>query len=351
MSEFKLTIDGQQVTVPPGSTIMNAAKKLGIEIPKLCFHKGLSNPGACRMCVVEVENARNLQASCVSPVADGMIVKTESERVITARKHILQLYMANHDMRCWTCEANGDCALQTYIYYYGIDTTPFRGKHKDYPIYEDNPFFIRDYNKCILCGKCVRICTEINGVQAVQFTDRGFTTKVTSAFDDAMADTTCTFCGMCVQVCPVGALVFKNAKRSGRPWEVHLVKTTCSYCGVGCQLNLKIKDDKIVGVIAEDVEPNKGHLCVKGQFGWEFVHSPDRLTQPLIQKDGELQPASWDEAIKFIATKLMEIKEKHGGKSLAGLSSAKCTCEENFLFQKLMRSVLSTNHVDHCARL
>lgn len=351
MSDFTLTIDRRQVNVPPGTTIKKAAEILGIEIPNLCYEEGLSNPGACRLCVVEVEGSRNLQASCVAPVADGMVVKTDSERVITARKHILQLYMANHDMRCWTCEANGDCKLQTYMYYYGIDTTPFRGIHKDYPIYEDNPFFIRDYNKCILCGKCVRICTEINGVQAIQFTDRGFTTKVTSAYDDAMADTTCTFCGMCVQVCPVGALVFKSAKRSGRPWEVHLVKTTCSYCGVGCQLNLKIKDNKIVGVLAEKVEPNRGHLCVKGQFGWEYVHSPDRLRQPLLRKEGQLQPVSWEEAVQHVAVKFRELLDKHGGSSLAGLSSAKCTCEENYLFQKFMRSVLKTNHVDHCARL
>ncbi len=351
MSDVTLTINDQEVSVPEGTTIFKAAEKLGIEIPNLCYEEGLSSPGSCRMCVVEVQGREDLPASCTTPVREGMVVETESENVVNTRKDILKLFMANHDMSCWCCEANGDCKLQTYLYYYGIENTPFKGKHKNYAVYDDNPFFIRDYNKCILCGKCVRICAEINGVEAIQFSDRGFTTKVTSAYDDAMADTSCNFCGMCVQVCPTGALVFKNSKRAGRIWEVDTVKTTCPYCGVGCQLNLKVKNNKIVGVIREKVEPNRGHLCVKGQFGWEYVNSSDRLKNPLVRKNGKLVQSTWEEALNTIKNKFSRILVKYGSKSIAGLSSAKCTNEENFLFQKMMRTIFGTNNIDHCARL
>ncbi len=351
MDKVKVTINGREMAVNKEFTILEAAETNGVDIPTLCYEEGLSLQGCCRLCVVEVNGARKLMAACTPPIYEGMVVETEPERVVSARRDVLRLLLANHDLRCLTCERNGDCRLQDYCYRYQVENTPYPGDRKAYPIDGTNPFFYRNYGKCIMCGKCVRICAEVNGAHVIDFMDRGFDVKVTSAYDDGLTETTCTFCGMCVQVCPVAALVEKSTVWAGRPWEMRKVKTTCPYCGVGCQLNLKVKDNRIVGVAKEKSGSNRGHLCVKGQFGWDYVHSPDRLTQPLIRRDGELKPATWPETLAYVARRLLGIKEQYGGAAIAGLSSAKCTNEENYLFQKLMRSVLFTNHVDHCARL
>lgn len=346
-----MTINGNQYHVLKGSTILKAAEANGIHIPTLCYEEGLSVSGACRICVVEVKGTRKLLAACATPVQDGMEIYTESDKVVEARKDVLRLLLANHDLRCLTCERNGDCRLQDYCYRYGIEDTPYKGERKRYPVDTSNPMFIRDYSKCIMCGKCVRVCAEINGAYVYDFFERGFDSKVTSAYDDPLTETTCTFCGMCVNVCPVAALVEKSVVWAGRSWEVKKVKTTCPYCGVGCQLKLKVIDNRIVGVTQDKSGSNMGHLCAKGQFGWDFVHSPDRLTTPMIRRSGELEPVSWDEALDYTARRLLEIKNTHGGDALAGLSSAKCTNEENYLFQKLVRTLLATHNIDHCARL
>lgn len=346
-----ITINGNHYNVPADYSILKAAEENGINIPTLCYEEGLTITGSCRMCVVEVKGARKLLASCATPVTEGMEVNTESDRVISARRDILQLLIANHDLRCLTCERNGDCRLQDYCYRYKVEDTPYKGDKKHYPIDTDNHFFIRDYSKCIKCGKCVSICAEVNGAHVYDFMERGFDTKVTSAFDDTLQETTCTACGMCVNVCPVGALVEKSVLWEGRPWEVKKVTTTCSYCGVGCQLKLKVKDDRIIGVTKDTSGSNLGHLCAKGQFGWEYVHSKDRLTDPLIKRNGVFEKASWNEALNYVANRLKAILDERGGQAFAGLSSGKCTNEENYLFQKFMRTVLQTNNVDHCARL
>lgn len=337
--------------MPKDYTILKAAEEHGIHIPTLCYHERLTITGACRMCVVEVKGARKLMAACATPVNDGMEVFTESEKTVEARREVLRLLIANHDLRCLTCERNGDCRLQDYCYRYKVEDTPYKGEVRDYPIDTDNPFFIRDYSKCIRCGRCVTICAEINGAYVYDFMHRGFDTKVASAYDDTLQETTCTFCGMCINVCPVAALVEKSTVWAGRPWEMKKVTTTCPYCGVGCQLKLKVKDNRIIGVTADRSGPNLGDLCTKGQFGWEFVHSPDRLTDPLIKRDGEFVKVSWEEALNYVAARFKDILSRRGGKAFAGLSSAKCTNEENYLFQKFMRTVLLTNNVDHCARL
>jgi len=211
----------------------------------------------------------------------------------------------------------------------------------------------RDLNKCILCGRCVRVCNEIQVHEVLDFSMRGSHAKVGPAFDNDYIDSECVFCGSCVDACPVGALTFKQARFQGRPWELEKVKTTCPYCGVGCQLDLNVKDGKVVKVTTnrDYGQPNLGNLCSKGRFGMNFIGSPDRLKTPLIRKEGELQEASWDEAFDFVADKLAAIKQEHGADSIAGLSSARCTNEENYLFQKFMRAVIGTNNVDHCARL
>jgi NADP-reducing hydrogenase subunit HndD len=253
-----------------------------------------------------------------------------------------------------TCEQAGHCELQDLAYEYGIQQTRFPGVQHEYEIDESNPFYIRDYDKCILCRRCVRACNELNGVEAIGVIQRGFDSKIGTAFDGLMQDSVCEFCGMCTEVCPTGALVPKMRQHQGRSWEFSKVATTCPYCGVGCQFYLNVKDDRIVDVTSKWNAPaNHGWTCVKGRFGWDFVHHPDRLTKPMVrrEKGGELEEVTWDEALDFVASRFGEIREQYGPGALGALSSAKCTDEENFAVQKLARGVFGTNNVDHCARL
>lgn len=343
----KLTINGHTIEVEAGTTILQAAEKLGIFIPTFCYDPQLSLVGACRMCVVEVEGARALVASCCTPAGEGMVIQTETERVMTARRANLSLLLANHPLDCLTCEKAGDCRLQDYCYLYGVEKSEFSGEQKELELDDTNPFFIRDMNKCILCGLCVRTCHEINGAGAIEFMKRGFDTNVTAAFEDPLEQSSCVFCGMCNDICPVGALTPKQALEKGRKWELTKVKTVCPYCGTGCGLVLYVKDNEIVEVKGDPDSPvNRGQTCVKGHFGIDFVHHPERLTTPLIRKDGELVETSWEEALDLVASRLKEVK----GTEIAGLASARVTSEENYLFQKLLR-MLGSNSVDHCARL
>jgi predicted molibdopterin-dependent oxidoreductase YjgC len=350
MSKVNLTINGLAVEAKAGMTILEAAKTVGIDIPTFCHDPELAIVGACRICVVEVSGARNLPAACTTPVGEGMVVQTESERVIRSRKTILNLIWVNHPQDCLVCEKTGSCKLQDYSYKYGVAGSIYKGEKKEIEFDDTNPFFFRDLNKCILCGKCIRKCHDVNGVGAVDFMYRGFATKVTTPFDVPIEESSCVFCGMCVDVCPVGALTPKLGLGQGRSFEVEKVLTTCPYCGCGCTFFLHVRNDKIVGASPSFEGPMNGHLCVKGRFGWDFVDSPDRLTTPLIKKDGEFVEAGWDEALDLVASKFKEVRAQYGAGALAGLSSARCTNEDNYLFQKLLR-VLGTNNVDHCARL
>lgn len=351
VEQVSLTVNGISVTVPKGTTVLEAAQKAGVFIPTFCHDPELTKFGACRMCVVEIPGMRNLPASCVTEATDGMVVHTDSPAVQEARKTILELMLANHPMDCLTCGKNGDCRLQDYAYMYGVKTEPFQGEKHSFPLENDNPFIIRDMNKCILCGKCVRACAEIQGKSIVDFAYRGFDAKITPAMDVPLSASECVFCGNCVAVCPVGALQEKGLRSVARTWEVQKVKTTCPYCGTGCSFELNVKDNKVVGVTSCDGDVNGRALCVKGRFGYGFIHHPDRLTTPLIKKDGVFVEVSWDEAIGLVAEKLGQIKEQHGSDALAVLSSARCTNEENYLLQKFTRAVLGTNSIDHCARL
>lgn len=349
--EIVIEINGKELKAVEGESILTAAEKNSIHIPTLCFEKGLSIQATCRICVVEVEGAKKLQPACHTPVYERIKIKTESKKVVEARREILRLLLANHDLRCLTCERNGDCRLQDLCYRYKVEDTPYLGDTKEYPLDRSNPFFIRDYGKCILCGKCVRICAEVNGAYVFDFMDRGFDTKVTSAFDEKLQNTTCTFCGMCVNVCPVGALVERSMEWKARPWEIDKVLTTCPYCGVGCQMYLKVYEGRIIGVAGEKDAFNQGHLCNKGQFGLEFVHSRERLKYPMIKESGSFRKATWEEALSLVVEKFSNSFESKGKEGIAGLSSAKVTNEENYLFQKILRSAFKTNHIDHCARL
>ena len=352
-NKILLTIDGREFEATSGQTILEVARGNGIHIPTLCYYEGTTNVGACRVCVVEVENARSLVASCCMPISPGMVVKTNTERVLNARKMIVELLWASGDHNCLTCEKNGNCELQDLVYSMKIEAPRFRIDPPGHEIEDTNSMIRRDLNKCILCGRCVRACNEIQVNEILDFSNRGSRAKVGPAFDADYISSECVFCGQCVDVCPVGALTFKQARFEGRPWEIKKVRTTCTYCGVGCQLDINVHDGKIIKVTGdrEYGQPNDGSLCIKGRFGMDFVDHPDRLRTPLIRKEGKLEEASWDEAYDFITQKFTSIKEKHGADSVAGFSSARCTNEENYLFQKFMRAAIGTNNVDHCARL
>lgn len=356
MAEVNITINGRKLTAQAGWTILEAAAAAGIKIPTLCHHPALKPIGACRLCLVEITGQQSLQPACVFQVREGMEVWTHSPNVEEARKFMLELLLSKHPQDCMTCEQAGHCELQDLAYQYGIKQTRFPGVRvqRSYPIDDSNPFFERDYNKCILCWRCVRACDEINGVKAISIYERGIESKIATAFDGNLQDSSCEFCGMCVELCPTAALVPKLRQRQGRPWEFTRVATTCPYCGVGCQFYLEVKDGRIVQVSSKwDAPANHGWTCVKGRFGWDFVHHPGRLTKPLLRrkKEDTLEEVEWEEALDFVATRFREIKERYGPEAFGVFSSAKCTNEENYVMQKFARAVLGTNNVDHCARL
>jgi len=351
VSDITCTINDKSITVPRGTTILTAAAMLGIDIPTFCHDPELSRYGGCRICVVEVKGWGQLPASCVTEVREGMEVYTESEKVLEARRTILELLLANHPDDCLTCEKTGACRLQEYAYRYGVRKGAFPGACHAYPVEADNPFIMRDMNKCILCGKCVRVCSEVVGRSVIDFSFRGFHAKVATPLDSGLLNAGCVFCGSCVEVCPVGALTEKQRIGKGRPWELDSVTTTCPYCGVGCQINLLVKEGRVVGANAAGCGVNGRHLCVKGRYGHGFIHHPERLTNPLVRKNGQLHEVTWEEAIQEVARRFGRIKQEYGGQAIGVLASARITNEENYLLNKLARLVLGTNHIDHCARL
>jgi formate dehydrogenase alpha subunit len=349
--KVRLTINGMQILVEEGTTIYEAARSAGIVIPSLCYHPAISPLGSCRVCVVEVEGARNLPASCSTPVSEGMSVRTETERVRNARRGVLDLILANHPQDCMTCEKNGDCRLQDYAYQYGIKKSSYEGAKRGYPLDDSNPFFERDHEKCILCGRCVNVCAEKTGYNVYNYGFRGFETKIVAGLDGSQEESNCVFCGNCITLCPTGALQPKISKGKGRSYETKEVTTVCPYCGVGCMLKLVVKDQVITGIKPAKGAANDNLLCVKGRFGLDYVQHPQRLTSPLVRKNGRLTEVSWEEAISYAAQRFQEIKERYGPRALAGISSAKCSNEENYLMQKFVRCCLGSNNVDNSARL
>jgi formate dehydrogenase major subunit len=293
-------------------------------------------------------------AACSTPVTKGMQVDTNSERVQKARKMNVELLLASGKHDCMVCEANGDCRLQDLAYSYGIKEPRFTATPKEemYPVENVNPFIVRDFSRCVLCGRCIQACNEVVVNRAISYGYRGSANKVVTGGDMPYNESECVFCGQCVQVCPVGALTEKKAKGLGRPWEIEKIRTTCPYCGVGCQQLLHVKDGKIIKITAvEGAEPNQGRLCVKGRFAYDFIYSEDRLKTPLIrQENGEFREASWNDALDLVAAKFTEIIKKHGPDAIAGVSCARSINEDSYQMQKLFRAAIGTNNIDHCAR-
>lgn len=348
---IKLTIDGKQIEAEEGKTLLEIARNENIDIPTLCYDKDLSVFGGCRLCVVEIEGFNNLVASCSVMADDGMVVETESERVIAARKTIIELLLENHPNDCLTCEKAGDCGLQEHAYRYEVRFPENGGERKDYPIESLNPVMERDQSKCILCGKCVRVCKEIQCTTAIDFIGRGFDSKIATGFDLPIDEKNCRLCGQCITMCPTGAIQNKQFK-GVRPFEpIKKTRTTCPFCGTGCTFDINTQGGKVIGVTPTDDAPVNGRaLCVKGRYHTDLITSDTRLTKPLIKKDGEFVESSWEEAMSLVVKNLKEIRDEHGPDSIAGLSSARCTNEDNFVFQKMFRAAIGTNNVDHCAR-
>lgn len=349
-----LTIDDKNVRGDPGQTVLEVAEANGIRIPTLCHHPLLPPSGACRVCVVDVGREDRLEASCTLPISNGMNVETDNERVREARRTVVELILSAHPPDCMTCEQNGRCELQDLAYELGIEMESliFEPTRQGRRVDDSSPAITYDPDLCILCGRCVAACNEIRNHGILNYRDRGYDTVVIAGLGELLVDSGCVSCGECVQVCPTGALTEKPSRFKGRWWELERKTTTCPFCGVGCTLEVYTKDGEIVKVRgAEDGVENMGSLCVKGRFGYDWINSPERLTTPLIRRGDRFEAATWDEALSHVASRFREIKGKHGGEALAGLASAKCTNEENYLFQKFVRTCFGNNNVDHCARL
>ncbi len=347
----KINIDGREISFEGNKTIIQVARENDIYIPSLCYHPKLGPASMCRICVVEVEGMRGLQTSCSTAAADGMKVKTDTPKVIESRKMIVNLLLANGNHNCISCEVNGDCELQEAAYKLGIETPAFIVEEKTERD-DSGVFIMRDPNKCIQCGRCVEGCNRMVVNEVLDFGFRGGHTKVICDNDSPMGQSSCVQCGECVQLCPVGALIEKKGIGKARAWETRKVRTTCPYCGVGCQLELHVKGDQIIRVTGvEGAQPNQGCLCVKGRYGYDFIYSKDRLTTPLIKEsNGKFREAGWDEALDLVASKFKEIIQKDGPDAIAGVSCARSVNEDSYNMQKLFRAVIGTNNIDHCAR-
>jgi len=352
MDTVTLTIDGKRVQGKQGETVLEVALKNGINIPYLCYHPRISKTGACRICLVRI-NGTMLKASCVEPIIEGMTVVTEDEEIVKIRKFILELLLSDGDHNCLYCEANGACEFQALIQRYNIqEVKPSPTRIPKEIDYESSNALRRNENRCILCGRCVKACREIQVSNVWSFAERGSETHLVADDGKRIGASSCVKCGTCAQLCPTGALTFQTVIGRGANWELKSESSICIYCGVGCKIDFyKNKDNVLVKAMGNYTGPNNGHLCVKGRFGFDFVHSEKRLKKPLIKKNGVFEEAEWDEALDLVAKKLTEIKETYGPDSIAALSSAKCTNEENYLMQKFIRSVIGTNNIDHCARL
>lgn len=340
---IRLTIDDIPVEIEQGKTLLEAAQSAGIRIPTLCHDRRLVPFGACRLCMVEQKGKSELLPSCFTPAKNGMEILTHSPRIIESRRIQLQLILLNHPMTCPRCEKEGECDLQSLVYEYGLNDTQYPWNLITFPVDDASPLLQRDGNKCILCGRCVRICDEVQGVGELSFTRRGIHTLIDTDFHRPLE---CEFCGQCLDTCPVGAITSNCFEYKTKAWELTETTSPCPYCGVGCLLVIGSKEGEIKRVFSTpDHGPNDGNLCVKGRFGWDFVDSPERLKSPLLRLNGKLEEVSWEEALRFIVQRLEEIKEKSGSESIGAIVSDRLTNEEYFLFKKLFKEGLGSDQI------
>jgi len=349
------SIDGLSITVPAGTSVMRAAATMDVNIPKLCATDSIEAFGSCRLCLVEIEGRRGYPASCTTPFEEGMTVTTQTKKLADLRRGVMELYISDHPLDCLTCSANGDCELQDMAGVVGLRDVRYGyagDNHLDQPKDESNPYFTFDPSKCIVCSRCVRACEETQGTFALAIDGRGFESKVSAGQNQEFIDSECVSCGACVQACPTATLSEKSIIEAGQP--EHSKVTTCAYCGVGCAFKAQMKGDQVVRMTPyKGGQANRGHSCVKGRFAFGYATHKDRITTPMIRDhiNDAWKPVSWDEAFSFAADKLKSIQAKYGVKSIGGISSSRCTNEEVWLVQKMVRAGFGNNNVDTCARV
>lgn len=345
-----ITINGKRIQLERAVTILEAARAAGIHIPTLCHDESLEPYGGCRLCLVEIENVPRLQTACTQWVTDGMAVWTETEKVVEARKGVLEFLLINHPLDCPYCDKAGECDLQDLAMKYGPATGRFAEGKRRHPESFEDPLIARNMERCILCTKCVRMCDDVQGASAISVTDRGSRSFV-EPFSGGRYN--CEYCGNCLTVCPVGAITSRLHRHGYRPWLIEKeVETVCPHCGVGCSMVLQTRGNSVVrGIPRADLGLNKGIMCVRGRFGYDYRNGSERLDTPLIRRNGALKPAAWSEAMTHIAGRLKEVKERYGSEAIAGIASARCTNEDAYVFQKFFRSVIGCNNIDSSASL
>ena len=350
-----VTVDGHAVTVPEGTSILRASMEAGIKIPKLCATDSLDSFGSCRMCLVEVEGRNGTPASCTTPVAPGMKVRTHTDKLRQLRRGVMELYISDHPLDCLTCSANGNCELQDTAGEVGLREVRYGyegDNHLDARVDGSNPYFQFDPAKCIVCSRCVRACEEVQGTFALTIEGRGFASKVAAGMDEPFLTSECVSCGACVQACPTATLMEKSVVEMGQP--EHSVVTTCAYCGVGCSFKAEMRGDQVIRMVPwKDGKANHGHSCVKGRFAWGYANHPDRILDPMIREkiSDPWRVVSWDEAIGRVASEFKRIQASHGKDSIGVITSSRCTDEETYLVQKLARAAFGNNNTDTCARV
>ena len=353
--EQHLQLDGERVAFAPGETLYQVAERHRKAVPTLCYDERLEVFGACRLCVVAVEGQRNPVASCTTVAQDGMVVRTDTDELESHRKTLMELVVSENPAGAAIDPLRGLASqeLATLAERYGVDGRRFEGARSGRSRKDDpNPMILRDYDHCISCYRCVRVCAEQEGDYAISVANRGFRTQITTEFAGFLEDSACTFCGQCVQTCPTGALGDQRAmQHQGTPGKVEATRSICPYCGVGCSVDILSKGDTIVGVQpAMDGPANEGALCVKGQFGWEWIQHPERLRNPLVRKDGELVEASWDEALDRAAEGFRKVRDAHGRHAVYGVASGRAPHESAYSMQKFIRAGFGTNYIDNCSR-